>query len=76
MRINIHTAQNKGGEVAETIFESAYLYEHVMQDENHVYDLSSHDKDMETAGWLVQSHSLQIADELECSYDISRNKFL
>lgn len=47
--------------------KSAYLYEHVIQDKNDACDLSSHDKDVEAAGWLVQSHSLQIGDKLERS---------
>lgn len=29
---------------------SSYLYKHVIQDKNHVYDLSSHDKDVKAIG--------------------------
>lgn len=62
------------GDGAKTIFcKSAYLYEHGIEDKNHVYDLSGHDKDVEATGWLVQPHSVQIAGQLERSYRTSRS---
>lgn len=50
-----------------------YLQEHVVEDEKQIYDLSSHNKDVKTAGRLVEPNALQLADELERSCKISMN---
>lgn len=49
-----------------------YLQEHVVEDEKQIYDLSSHNKDVKTAGRRVKPNALQLADELERSCKISR----
>lgn len=53
---------------------SFYLQEHVIDNEKQVYDLSSHNEDVKTSGWLVKTNTVQLTVELKCSYKINRKE--
>lgn len=45
-----------------------HLNKHVIDDKQKVDNFRGHDKDVETTGRLVESHTLKLAAELECSW--------
>jgi len=56
-------------------YVSAYLQEHVIEDEKQVCDLSCHNEDVEPTGGLVKTNAPQLAVELKSSCEINGNSF-